>query len=257
MSSSAQPKIDTANIPFKLSQGDLVTKNIVLDQGDVVFKRAEIKRYFNQTYEGYEKLFETLVSDEAFYLRPCSLRHPLIFYFGHTATFFVNKLTIAKLLTERVNPKFESMFAIGVDEMSWDDLNEGHYQWPSVEEVRVYRKQVQQAINDYIDHVEFSFPIDWNSPLWPVMMGIEHERIHWETSSVLIRQLPIDQVQPHEWFPICPDKGAAPENVLFDVPAGEVTIDHQDPAEFYGWDNECGVHHAQIPAFKAGAFFGV
>jgi hypothetical protein len=31
-------------------------------------------------------------------------------------------------------------------------------------------------------------------------MGLEHERIHLETSSVLIRQLPIDMVQkPNEW----------------------------------------------------------
>jgi len=89
-------KTESPVIPsFKLTPSDMVTHNIVLDQGDVVFKRAEIKRYFNQTFEGYEKLFETLASDQAYYLRPCSLRHPLIFYFGHTATFFVNKLTIA------------------------------------------------------------------------------------------------------------------------------------------------------------------
>ncbi|WP_319381266.1 5-histidylcysteine sulfoxide synthase [Thiomicrorhabdus sp.] len=255
MQSQAQKQQNsTSSLPFKLTPSDFVTQNIILDKGDVAFKRAEIKRYFNQTFEGYEKLFETLVSDKAFYLRPCSLRHPLIFYFGHTATFFVNKLTIAKLLPERVNPKFESMFAIGVDEMSWDDLNDAHYAWPSVDEVRAYRKQVQAAVNEFIDTVEFSFPIDWNSPLWPVMMGIEHERIHLETSSVLIRQLPIDQVKPHDWFPICPDAGSAPENGVVKVPAGEVNIDHQDPAEYYGWDNEYGVHHAEVPEFKAAAF---
>ena len=52
------------------------------------------------------------------------MRHPLIFYFGHTATFFVNKLLLAKLIPERINPRFEAMFAVGVDEMSWDDLDE-------------------------------------------------------------------------------------------------------------------------------------
>ena len=32
------------------------------------------------------------------------------------------------------------------------------------------------------------------------MMGIEHERIHIETSSVLIRQLPVDMVtKPEAW----------------------------------------------------------
>lgn len=232
----------------------IVSHNIVLNAGEVEAKRAEIKAYFNQTYRLYETLFETLVSDDTYYLRPCSLRHPLIFYFGHTATFFTNKLVLAKLLPERIDDKIESMCAIGVDEMSWDDLNDEHYDWPTVDEVRAYRNQVRDAVNHLIDTVEFHLPIDWQSPMWPVMMGIEHERIHLETSSVLIRQLPIDQVQPHPLFPFCHETDEAPENLLFPVPAGEVVIDHQDPAEFYGWDNEYGYHKADVPAFKAAAF---
>ena len=237
-----------------LTQADLITQPVILNQGEVEAKRAEIKTYFNLTYDAYETLFETLKSDSAYYERPCELRHPLIFYFGHTATFFTNKLVLAKLLPERLNPKIESMCAIGVDEMSWDDLNEAHYEWPTVDEVREYRQQVREAVNQLIDSVEFSLPITWESPLWPVMMGIEHERIHLETSSVLIRQLPLESVQPHPLFPVCPDSGDAPENILFDVPAGEVHINHQDPAETYGWDNEYGEHHADVKPFKAAAF---
>jgi Uncharacterized conserved protein len=232
----------------------IVSHNIVLNSGEVEEKRAEIKAYFNQTYTLYETLFETLVSDDAFYLRPCSLRHPLIFYFGHTATFFTNKLVLAKLLPNRINAKIESMCAIGVDEMSWDDLNDEHYDWPSVGAVREYRQQVREAVNHLIDTVEFHLPIDWQSPMWPVMMGIEHERIHLETSSVLIRQLPLEQVKPHPLFPICRESDEAPENLLFPVPAGEVSIDHHDPAEFYGWDNEYGTHRAEVADFKAAAF---
>ena len=237
-----------------LSREDLISKPIVLNQGDVSSKRAEIKAYFNITYDAYETLFETLKNEDAFYERPCELRHPLIFYFGHTATFFVNKLLLAKLLPNRINPKIESMCAIGVDEMSWDDLDETHYDWPSVDAVRMYRDQVRDAVNHLIDTVDFSLPIDWESAMWPIMMGIEHERIHLETSSVLIRQLPIQSVQSHPLFPICPDSSDAPENILFDVPAGEVQINHQDPAETYGWDNEYGVHQSEVNTFKAAAF---
>jgi hypothetical protein len=99
-------------------------------------KRREIRVYFHATFDRYERLFEVLSGDEAYYRKPISLRHPLIFYFGHTATFFINKLVLAGLVTERLNPKFESMFAVGVDEMSWDDLNDSHYDWPAVAEVR-------------------------------------------------------------------------------------------------------------------------
>ena len=239
-----------------LTRDDLITKNVVLNQGDIEAKRQEIKHYFNLTYDAYEVLFETLNCDQAYYERPCSLRHPLIFYFGHTATFFTNKLVLAKLLPKRINPQIESMCAIGVDEMSWDDLNDAHYDWPTVDAVREYRNQVRAAVNHLIDTVEFSLPIDWNSPLWPVMMGIEHERIHLETSSVLIRQLDLKFVQSSDLFPLCPDQQAAApsDNPLVEVSPGLVTIDHHDPAEYYGWDNEYGFHQAEVAGFKASQY---
>lgn len=241
-----------AKQPF--SRDELVTNMPDLLTGDIEAKREEIRRYFNLTFDGYERLFDTLVDDSIFYQRACSLRHPLIFYFGHTATFFTNKLVLAKLLPERINPKIESMCAIGVDEMSWDDLNENHYEWPSVEDVRDYRKQVQNAINKLIDEMNFTLPIDWDSPMWPILMGIEHERIHLETSSVLIRQLPIESVQNSPLFPICNETSTAPENKLVEVPAGRVDINHQDPAPTYGWDNEYGQHHALVEEFKASKY---
>ncbi|HIP60128.1 MAG TPA: SAM-dependent methyltransferase, partial [Campylobacterales bacterium] len=171
------------------------TNNISLHGTDTEQKRQEIKTYFNNTFDLYEKLFEVLENDEVFYQKADNLRHPLIFYFGHTATFFINKLIIAKVITERINPKLESIFAVGVDEMSWDDLNEKNYEWPSVEETRAYRDEVRAVVNNLIDMLPLALPIDWDSPFWVIMMGCEHERIHVETSSVLIRQLPIELVK--------------------------------------------------------------
>ena len=68
--------------------------------------------------------------DDAYFARANPLRHPLIFYYGHTSCFFINKLNVARLINQRVDADLESMLAIGVDEMSWDDLNEQHYDWP-------------------------------------------------------------------------------------------------------------------------------
>ena len=59
---------------------------------DVEAKRTELLNYFHETFDRYESLFEVLSCDEAYYKKPINLRHPLIFYFGHTATFFINKL---------------------------------------------------------------------------------------------------------------------------------------------------------------------
>jgi hypothetical protein len=50
---------------------------------------------------------------------------------------------------------------------------------------------MRALVDHFIRHCEVSLPVSWDDPLWIVMMGIEHERIHLETSSVLIRELPL------------------------------------------------------------------
>jgi 5-histidylcysteine sulfoxide synthase/putative 4-mercaptohistidine N1-methyltranferase len=231
----------------------LHSRSVLLTGTDPEQKRNELRAYFHRTCDIYEKLFEVLVSDDALYQRPEPLRHPLIFYFGHTATFFVNKLILAKAIPSRINPRFESMFAIGVDEMSWDDLNDANYDWPPVPQVREYRHQVRQLVDGVIDRLDLRLPIAWDDhPAWAVLMGIEHERIHLETSSVLIRQLDKQWVRPDPSWPICPDHGNAPTNRLKPVPGGEVVLGKsRDNARLYGWDNEYGEHRAQVEGFQA------
>ena len=174
----------------------LFSRTPLLAGTDVEAKREEIRRYFHDTFDRYESLFETLVSDEAYYRKPIALRHPLIFYLGHTATFFANKFLLAGLLAERIDPKLESMFAVGVDEMSWDDLNDAHYDWPPVAEVWAYRRKLRAMVDRVIRETPLSLPVGWDNPFWAVLMGIEHERIHLETSSVLMRQHRLEFVRP-------------------------------------------------------------
>ncbi|MEE9493667.1 MAG: 5-histidylcysteine sulfoxide synthase [Gammaproteobacteria bacterium] len=229
-------------------------KTPVLTHGDVEEKRQEIKQYFNATYDVYEQLFDCLKDDGAYHERPESLRHPLIFYFGHTATFFVNKLVASKLYDARVDEKVESMMAIGVDEMSWDDMDNKHYQWPSVDKVKAFRDKVRERVNYLIETLPLAFPIDWNEPFWIILMGIEHERIHLETSSVLIRQLDLKYIQPLPEWQLCPDRGTAPENHLLEVTGGTIRQGRSHPSETYGWDNEYGQAKHEIKTFNASQF---
>lgn len=85
--------------------------------------KEEIKTYFLKTYEVYQKLFEFLDAEQAYYIHAEPLRHPLIFYYGHTAAVYINKLIDYGIITSRVNSRLENAFAVGVDEMDWDDLN--------------------------------------------------------------------------------------------------------------------------------------
>lgn len=230
--------------------------------------RHQLLAYFTQCFNCYESLFDCLANEAAYTEKPIALRHPLIFYYGHTATFFVNKLLLAKLIPARINPGFEAMFAVGVDEMSWDDLNDAHYDWPTVAEVKAYRNEVRACVSRVIQEAPFTAPLGWDNPWWAILMGIEHELIHLETSSVLIRQHRLACVRPQaDWQPepvtsCAPD--AVPANTLIDVPAGLVSLGKGNPhknactvdddARRYGWDNEYGRHQAEIPAFQASRF---
>ena len=230
------------------------TRTIILNSGTPEQKRTEIRDYFHNSYSLDEQLYDTLASEAAFYLRPEPLRHPLIFYLGHTATFYINKLIIAKLISERINPRYEAMFAVGVDEMSWDDLNEANYDWPSVAEVKSYRDQVRALVDGLIETLPLTLPIDWNHPWWALLMGIEHSRIHLETSSVIIRRLPLDQVRQLPLWEICSQTGPAPQNALLPVPGGKVVLGKAKDHRLYGWDNEFGHHCFEVEDFEAGKY---
>ena len=148
---------------------DLLTKTIDLHNGQSEEKRKEILNYFEKTWAVDEKLYTQLKSDDIFYHRGDPLRHVILFYLGHTAVFFINKLMLSKIIDTRINPEFESIFAIGVDEMSWDDLNEKNYCWPIVQAVREYREQAKKTIIDVII----------NAPLTLHLMGnVSHCHCH-------------------------------------------------------------------------------
>lgn len=217
-------------------------------------KRKEIKDYFQECYRRYESLFNIVSDEQAYYKKADSLRHPIIFYYGHTATFFINKFKLAKMIDERLDPKLESIFAVGVDEMSWDDLNEKHYEWPTLEETQSYRDKVYDVVTQIIETLPLELPITEKSPWWVIMMGIEHENIHLETSSVLIRQLSFEFLRENEIWQESESYGDTPKNELLHVSAGTVILGKNKDAKLFGWDNEYGDHTAHIPAFRAAKY---
>ncbi len=229
-------------------------KTVLLTGSSEQHKRLELKNYFNQTWALYESLFEIVNNDEAYFKKAEPLRHPLIFYFGHTATFYINKLTLGKYIDSRIDTRLESIFAIGVDEMSWDDLDAAHYDWPKVDTVKDYRRKVCSLVNQFIDEMPLSLPITQSDPAWIILMGIEHERIHLETSSVIIRQLPLADVTPHyNWMP-CLDSGESPNNSLLSIEGKSMQLGRQGNDQTYGWDNEFGEQPFTVDNFKAAKF---
>lgn len=232
--------------------------------------REKLLAYYDNTWTLTETLLASLQGEEAFVRPPYhDLRHPMIFYFGHPAAFYINKLRVAGLLSEPLDPHLESIFEVGVDEMSWDDLSKNHMPWPSVAQVHSYRKKVYATVTQVINSAsdEMIRNINQQSPLWSLVMAFEHERIHIETSSFLINELPHRFVRFPEGFPpyhpsvtnrekvLSPVAGRDyPANEMIPVSAQSVSIGKPENFPSFGWDNEYGHRTFQVPAFKASKY---
>ena len=222
-----------------------------LNGKDVSQKRAEIRRYFLDAYSLFESLFDLLKDESVFYRQSEPTRHPMIFYYGHTAAFFINKLLLAGVISERLQPEFESIFAIGVDEMVWDDMDASRYSWPEVAEVRRYREQVKTLVLSLIDSLPMRLPIDQESAWWVILMGIEHERIHIETSSVLHRQMPLEHITSSTRFRYCERTGEAPVNSMVAFEPESIRLGKERAHHYFGWDNEYGTKPYDVAGFSA------
>ena len=99
------------------------------------------------------------------------------------------------------------------------------------------------------------------SPAWAIYMAMEHERIHLETSSVLIRELPLEYIQrPLNWVPNYAtrypvgkkDPGEAndfPRNPFFHVQHSSVELGKKKSFPSFGWDNEYGDLNLDVHSF--------
>ena len=129
-----------------------------LDQCD----RQDIFTYFDQAWQFEDHLWQSLISDDAYYTNPDPLRNLLIFYLGHSAVFYVNKLIRVGLLTERINPDYEVIFEIGVDPEKPDEIADkfATLRNINVDSVWEYRRTVHSAIADLIHRTEINLPIN-------------------------------------------------------------------------------------------------
>lgn len=243
--------------------GDFLQYRIRLDGGlghtpelKAARKKQQILQGVEQQMDMEEKLFSQM-SVEAFFHRAEILRHPLIFYYGHTSVFFMNKLLLGMYLSyeDKIDPELESLCAVGVDEMSWDDLALGAWdETPDDQKlaqytrVKEYRTKVTALVRTLIldPTRELTLPITTDSIWWVFCMGIEHSRIHIETSSVIMAQLPLSMLKPTaELWKICDErstpKSSVPSNRLVKVSGGTVSAGRSlKTTKIFGWDNEFG-----------------
>ncbi|MBH8561587.1 5-histidylcysteine sulfoxide synthase [Nostoc sp. CENA67] len=212
--------------------------------------------YFANSWEIEEKLMKSLVGEDTFYLKPDPLRNPLIFYLGHSAVFYINKLIRVGLIKNRINSQYETLFEIGVDPETPTELNAAMQgvSWPDVEKVWQYRDKAREAITKVIQDTRLHLPINQQHPFWALLMGIEHSRIHFETSSMLLRQLPVDRLKRPQGWNYAPSNGKIPNNEMRLIPGGMVKLGKPQDDFTYGWDSEYGDRTVEVKPFLASKY---
>ncbi|MBD2316768.1 5-histidylcysteine sulfoxide synthase [Phormidium tenue] len=219
--------------------------------------RSEILAYFQRAWQIEDSLMKSLVNPETFYTNPDPLRNLLIFYLGHSAVFYINKLVKVSLLDQRLNPDFERLFEIGVDPEKPEEIANifDNLRQAEVTAVWQYRDQVYNVISELINNLKnIDLPINSEHPLWALMMAIEHQYIHIETSSMLIRQLPVDQLQRPESWQYAPANGYTTANEMIEVTGGEVRLGKPQDSNIYGWDIEYGDRTVTVATFQASKY---
>jgi len=254
------------NVPGQLADGTLIS--LALPNLKHVTRQSTLD-YLDNVWSLHDVLFSALQSEEAFIRPPVhGLRHPMAFYYGHSTVLYVNKLLLAGVLKERVNAYFEDIYEVGVDEMSWDDMSKNEMDWPSTDSVTSYRREVYNILKEVIlTHPELEDGhggINQDSQLWSLFMSFEHDRIHLETSSVLLREMPLKYLKrPDACPPLHPSaklfssKFEAPqvgydypENTFVEHPGGTITIGKDLDYPTFGWDNEYGKKTLTVQPFE-------
>jgi 5-histidylcysteine sulfoxide synthase len=148
--------------------------------------------------------------------------------------------------------------------MSWDDMDamqEDDFKWPDLSETIEFKQRCKAVVEKVIDELPDTLakkPIRMDDMLWSLPMGFDHERIHLETSSVLMRQLPIDAVVHPDGWTYAKSNATkpedAPKNKLISVPAGKAVLGKPRDFPSFGWDNEYGQREVDVPAFEASQF---
>lgn len=212
--------------------------------------RDELSRYLAQSWELTDWLFSS-IADESLYARqPDPLRNPLVFYLGHPAAFYVNKLRLTGLLDRPLDDELDELLARGVDPAKASEL-EWEHAWPSHERVRRYRELAREVVESVLRRAPESLSIDEESPYWALLMACEHERIHVETSSVLLRHAPLAQLrEPAGWSYASVD-GWAHDESLVQIEGCRVSLGRPADADFFGWDNELGSLAVAVAPFTA------
>jgi ergothioneine biosynthesis protein EgtB len=201
-----------------------------------------------------EMLFD-MVAGEAYYSRPISLRHPIVFYEGHLPAFSFNTLVKRGLGRPSIDARLETLFARGIDPheassdagMSDRDTRKG---WPDRDVVQQFAEEADRQVLDALAHEDIERTghplLDRAEAAFAIL---EHEAMHQETLLYMWHRLPLDQKRRPAGT-ITPVDGPLPQQAWIRVPAGDATLGLDRESLAFGWDNERPATQASVGRFE-------
>jgi len=191
-----------------------------------------------------------LLTEDAYYSRPISLRQPVVFYEGHLPAFSFNTLVKRALGRPSIDARLEQLFARGIDPDGSYTPDAASNVWPSRSVVQAFVDEADAQVVDALAREDLIRPGD---PLLDRALAVftilEHEAMHQETLLYMWHQLPHEQKrQPRGYAPRT--EGRAPASKWVEIPAGRATLGVDRESIAFGWDNEHPRHVVDVGAFS-------
>jgi ergothioneine biosynthesis protein EgtB len=210
--------------------------------------RAALVERYRRNRKRSQALFGML-NEAAYYSRPITLRHPVVFYDGHLPGFSFNTLVKKALGRPGIDARLEALFARGIDPHESTAGQPAQSSWPSRDVVRAFADEADRQVVDALEQADLELPghplLDRAEAVYSIL---EHEEMHQETLLYMWHRLPLDQkTRPDGYRPSA--SGAPPKSDWVTVPGGQVTLGVDRGAVEFGWDNEFPALAAEVPSF--------
>jgi len=195
-----------------------------------------------------DDLFSILKSD-ALYERPIPERHRLVFYLGHLEAFDWNLIARQGYGVDAFDPRFDKLFAFGIDPTDGGLPSEPASDWPRRNEIEAYNRRTRDVVDEIL--MGDRKPAAGHDAATLFHMAIEHRLMHAETLAYLLHQVPHGMKHTRR-DPVAPPP-RADVRASRPVPAGVALLGRSRSEGRFGWDNEFGTVEVEVPAFTIGA----
>lgn len=194
-----------------------------------------------------------MVRPDSLFERPIAERHRIIFYLGHLEAFDWNLLRGRMFEVAAFHPRFDQLFAFGIDPVDGGLPSDQPKDWPSLAEVRRYNRRIRETLDaklpNTIGHGVALTPNEVASSSVLLTVAIEHRLMHAETLAYMFHQLPLERKIPPPRIPASTTGSFTAK--MIQIPAGFATLGvTSSEGAVFGWDNEFEAHRIEVPPFE-------